>query len=178
MNIAVFCSSSDKLKSEFHDDAQILGEFIGKKGFSLVYGGSKKGLMETLAKAAHANGAYVIGILPDTMREQLSEYVDEALFVESLTERKELLREYADTFVALPGGFGTLDEIFDVLAEAQVGTHDKELILVNTCGFYTPLVEQIERIFEEKFGNESNKSHYRIVNNVAECVNYLKNKEL
>lgn len=177
MTIAVFCASSNDLNPQFHQDAQQLGEYVGKKGFSLVYGGSKNGLMETTAHSAKQAGAHIIGILPEGMRELASEHLDETLLVDSLSERKELLREYADVFVALPGGFGTLDEIFDVLAEAQVGSHSKKLVLLNSMGFYNPLLLQIESIYAEKFSATSNNQALIVVNSVADCIAYLKDNE-
>lgn len=173
MQIAVFCSSSNNLDPIYYKEAQELGSFIGKENHTLVYGGSNRGLMESLAKGVKAEGGFVIGILPSSMRNQSSEFVDEMFFVETLSERKELMKEYADVFIALSGGFGTLDELFDVLANAQIGAHDKKLVLVNTNQFYNPMLTMFDKIFEEKFGSETNKSSFVVVNNVAECVKYL-----
>lgn len=178
MTVAVFCSSSNDLNPVFHQDAETLGKFIGSKGFTLVYGGSQAGLMETLAASAHNAGAHIVGILPEFMNAQASVLVDELLLVETLSERKDLIREYADVFVAMPGGFGTLDEIFDVLAEAQVGSHAKQIVLLNSQGFYNPLLTQIDSIFAEKFSNQTNKKLYVCVNTVAECISYLTENEI
>lgn len=178
MTIAVFCASSNDLNPVFHQDAQTLGKFIGDKGFTLAYGGANAGLMETLAVSAHDAGAHIVGILPDFMNQKASAQLDELLLVETLSERKDLLREYADIFVALPGGFGTLDEIFDVLAEAQVGSHSKLLVLLNSQGFYNSLIAQIDAIYLEKFGNQANKKFYVCVNTVDECIRFLSENEI
>jgi len=174
MQIAVFCSSSNKLAPIYYQEAEELGTFIGKENHTLVYGGANRGLMESMAKAAHAEGAFIIGILPSMINDQASEFVDELFLVETLSDRKEMIKEYGDVFVALPGGFGTLDEMFDVVASAQIGAHDKKLVIVNSNHFYNPLLTMIEQILTEKFGSESNKSSYVVVNNAAECAKYLK----
>jgi uncharacterized protein (TIGR00730 family) len=176
MNVAVFCSSSNDLNPVFHKEAELLGQFIGSKRYTLVYGGSKNGLMETLAQSANQNGAYIIGILLQDMRAQSSKFVNEMLFVESLCERKELLSEYADVFVVLPGGIGTLDEMFSVLAEVQVGTLDKQLLLVNIAEFYTPLLSHFENMLAQKFAVGTNKNSFSVVNSVAECIKWLEDK--
>jgi uncharacterized protein (TIGR00730 family) len=178
MQIAVFCSSSNDLASVYYKEAEELGSFIGKENHTLIYGGSNRGLMETLAKGVKAEGGFVIGILPSNMRSQASEIADEMLFVETLSDRKELMNEYADIFVVLSGGFGTLDELFNVLANAQIGAHDKKLVLVNSNQFYTPLLVMFDKIVEEKFGSESNKSSFVVVNNVNECAKYLRDNDV
>ncbi|MDR3706163.1 MAG: TIGR00730 family Rossman fold protein [Paludibacteraceae bacterium] len=178
MNIGVFCSSSNDLLSVYHEEAQKLGAFIGQQQHTLVYGGSKNGLMESLAKEAHQHGAYIIGILPQDLRAHSSAFVDEVLMVESLAERKEMMKEYADVFIALPGGFGTLDEIFDVLAEVQIGVHDKKLLIVNIDHFYDALLEQFKVITERNFNGASNKNSYVVVNNATECIKYLTDNAL
>lgn len=174
MQIAVFCSSSNELASSYYEEAEQLGRFIGKENHTLVYGGSNKGLMESLAKGVKAEGGFVIGILLSSLRSQASKFADEMLFVETLSDRKEMMKEYADVFVALSGGFGTLDEIFDVLANAQIDAHDKKLILVNTNQFFNPMLTMFDKIIEEKFGSETNKSSFVVVDNVSECAKYLR----
>lgn len=173
MQIAVFCSSSNKLAPIYYQEAEALGSFIGKESHTLVYGASKQGLMESLAKGVKSENGYVIGILPSDMRNQASKMPDELFFVENLAERKDMMMEYADVFVALPGGFGTLDELFEVIASAQVGAHNKKIVLVNVNNFFNPLIELFEAIFAQKFCDESNKNNYVVVNNVAECAKYL-----
>lgn len=174
MQIAVFCSSSNDLASVYFQEAEELGSFIGKENHTLIYGGSNRGLMESLAKGVKSEGGFVIGVLLSTMRSQASKLADEMLFVETLSERKELMKEYADVFVALSGGFGTLDELFDVLANAQIGAHVKKLVLVNSNQFYNPMLNLFDKIFEEKFGTELNKRSFVVVNNASECAKYLR----
>ncbi len=174
MNVAVFCSSSNDLNPFFHQDAEKIGEFLGKGSHTLVYGGSKNGLMETVARKAHDAGAFIIGILPEEIKSQLSDFIDEKLFVDSLSERKELLQEYADKFVVLPGGFGTLDEMLEILASAQIGEHDKQLIIINSNGYYNSLIEMFNKIFDEKFSAIANKKLFTFVNNADECIELIK----
>jgi uncharacterized protein (TIGR00730 family) len=178
MQVAVFCSSSDKLADVYSQEAESLGRFLGKESYSLIYGGSNRGLMESLARAVKEESGYIIGILPSNLRSQASQHCDELFFVETLSERKEMLQEYADYFVALPGGFGTLDEMFEIIASAQVGAHDKKLIIVNINGFFDDLLNFFDKIYKEKFCPEKNKNFYLVVNNVDECAKYLKDNAL
>ncbi len=178
MQVAVFCSSSNNLAPIYYQEAKDLGMFLGKERFTLIYGGANKGLMESLAKNVKEGGGFVTGILPSYMRQQSSDFVDELLLVESLSERKQLLKEYADIFVVLPGGFGTLDELFDVLAGATVGEHGKKLIIVNSNGFYDSLLLLFDQFYTEHFANKLVQKHFLVVQNALECAKYLKDNEV
>jgi uncharacterized protein (TIGR00730 family) len=177
MTIAVYCSASNDLDSSFYEVAEGLGKFIGAKGHTLVYGGSARGIMERLAKTVSNNGGDVIGIIPENIKEHASDYVSELMVTDTVDERKAMIKEYADAFVVLAGGFGTLDEFFNVLADKQLGyvEMDKPLIIVNTNNYYDPLVKLIENIKLNKFVGEVNKKAYTIVNTMEECTALLEN---
>jgi uncharacterized protein (TIGR00730 family) len=175
MNICVFCSSSNDLASIYYDEAQQIGTYIGEKGHTLVYGASNQGMMERMAKAtSEANGS-IIGIIPEVLKNKgfASKYPSELFVVESLTERKDMMAEYADVFVALPGSFGTLDEIFEVLGTAQLGYHSKPIIIVNSNDYYSPLIAQINNAFSGNFAHSSNKNLFLFVNNVQELIQHF-----
>ncbi len=174
MQVAVFCASSNQLAACYHEEAAELGAYIGSNGHTLVYGASNKGLMESVAKQVKASGGYSIGVLLTTMRKDASKFVDELFFVETLSERKDIIQEYADIFVVLPGGFGTLDELFDVLAKIQIGALDKKVLIINTNHFFDSLLSQIEIIYNEAFGKEINQKSLVVTANVQDGIKYLK----
>lgn len=141
MNICVFCSSSENLESDFIAAAKQLGEWIGKNAHTLVYGGSEKGLMKECAKAAKTNGGKIISIAPDFVinRGLLNPESDEVIKVAGLAERKKIMMEISDVFIALPGGIGTLDEIFSIAACNVVGECKKHITILNLNGIYDNL---------------------------------------
>ena len=175
MNICLFSSSSENISSLYQQDARQLGEYIGSNGYTLVYGGANVGLMEVCAEATHVAGGLLLGIIPDFVKEKnlVSQYIDEVIFVGNLAERKEMMMEYADIFVVLPGGFGTFDEVFEVLSSAQIGTHDKKVVFLNSNGFYNDLLRQLEKCFVEKFIDVTYKRQYLIANTVEECISLI-----
>jgi cytokinin riboside 5'-monophosphate phosphoribohydrolase len=174
MNVCVFCSSSNEIAEVYRRDARSLGEMIGKKSYTLVYGGANMGLMQECATAVKSIGGTVVGIVPDTFRKKVEQKVlDQVFFVADLAERKEMMMEYADVFVALPGGFGTLDEVFEVLALNMMDTHQKKLIFLNTNGFYSHLLAHIEHCIQEKCIQPSLRNSFFVANSVTECLLYV-----
>ena len=146
MNICVFCSSHTDLPNPIVETAKGLGCLIGRLGGTLVYGGSKRGLMEITAQAAKAAGARVVGVLPTYMicSGGASSYIDEQIAVADLAERKQQMLARADVFVVLPGGVGTLDELMAVYAASVVGEHKKPVYLLNVLHYWDPLI----RVFD------------------------------
>lgn len=135
------------------------------------------GLMQVCATAVRDAGGTVIGIVPDNLRKNTEQKVlDQVFFVADLAERKEMMIEYADVFIALPGGFGTLDEVFEVLALATVEAHDKKLIIVNTNGYYTHLLAHIEHSIQEKAINASLQKTFAVANSIGECFSLIENE--
>lgn len=147
MKIGVFCSSSDKLSSSFYDAAKQLGRWIGENGHTLVYGGARCGLMESVATAVRQTGSInVIGVVPKILidREMVSEQVGIKIPTENLTDRKTWMMKISDIFVALPGGVGTLDEAFTVIGEASIGNSTKRVIFWNIDHFWEPLFSMLD----------------------------------
>jgi hypothetical protein len=140
--VAVYCGSVDGADPVFLAEAQALGHAIATAGLGLVYGGANAGLMGTVADAALAAGAEVIGVLPDVLagRELAHAGLTMLEFVPTMHERKARMHALADAFLALPGGFGTLDELVEALTWAQLGMHAKPCILVNTAGYWNGLL--------------------------------------
>lgn len=143
MNVAVFCAASETIDSCYVKAAHEVGSMLGRVGASLVYGGARFGLMEATAKSAKNAGAHIIGVVPDILveRDRVSKLLDEHVSCRNLSERKDIMLERSDILVALPGGIGTLDEIFHVMAAATIGYHSKRVVLYNVNGFWNSLLE-------------------------------------
>ena len=142
MKICVFCSANQQIDPEFFTMTEELGAWAAKNGHSIVYGGVNQGLMECLGKATKEAGGRTIGIIPMIVEKsgRMSGYVDIEIPCDNLTDRKQLMMDQSDVFIALPGGIGTMDEVFTVAASATIGYHDKPLILYNMKGFWNPLI--------------------------------------
>lgn len=146
MKIAVFCSANNNIVPQYADAVTEFGRWIGSNGHTLVYGGSNTGLMECVAKAAHDAGATVIGVVPQILEKggHASDYLDVEIPCDNLSDRKDLMLAQADIVVALPGGIGTLDEIFSVAASRTIGYHHKRVILYNINGFWQSLISLLD----------------------------------
>jgi uncharacterized protein (TIGR00730 family) len=171
MNICVYCSSSDQVCDEFKQQATELGKWMAGKGHALVYGGATGGLMSAVAQGVADAGGDIIGIIPDCIIEKgrKSDLPTELFVVGDMAERKTMLKEYADVFVVLPGGFGTLDEMFDTISACMVGEHDKPTILFNPNDFWKGLLLQFEKILKEGLGYKfAHNGNFRVVDTLEE----------
>ena len=146
MKICVFCSANQQIDPAFFSMTEELGTWASNNGHSIVYGGVNQGLMECLAKAAKAAGGSTIGVVPRIVEKsgRLSDYVDIDIPCDDLTDRKQLMMDQSDVFIALPGGIGTIDELFTVAASATIGYHEKLVILYNMKGFWNPLIAMLD----------------------------------
>ena len=153
MNITVYCSSSGALEPHFSDGARAVGRALAEAGLTLVYGGGSIGLMGECARAAHAGGGRVVGII--TAKLDSLEHgwrgCDELEIVESMPQRRSRMMELADGYVVLPGGLGTYEEFFEVLVARQLGDHGAPIVIVNHNGYYDPLIAMIEHGIEHRF---------------------------
>ena len=142
MNIAVFCSANNNIDPDYFRAAEVLGRWIGANSHTLVYGGGNSGLMECIGKAVHEAGGRTIGVIPRIMEEgrRVSDYVDVEIPCEDLSDRKAIMMERSDEFYALPGGIGTIDEVFTVASAATIGYHHKKVTLCNVKGFWDSLI--------------------------------------
>ena len=142
MKICVFCSANEQIDPEFFTLTEELGKWAGENGHNIVYGGVNQGLMECIAKTARGTGSMTIGVVPMMVEKngRRSDYVDVEIPCDNLSDRKQLMMDQSDAFIALPGGIGTLDEIFTVAASATIGYHQKPVILYNMKGFWNGLI--------------------------------------
>lgn len=151
-SIAVFCASSNGASPIHLSTAFELGKFLAVNNYELVYGGASVGCMGALAKGCMENGGKVIGVLPHFLnkREVAAKYVSELIMVESMHERKLKMHELSDGIITLPGGYGTMEELFEMMTWGQLGLHEKPIAILNTNGFYTPILQQFKIMEEEE----------------------------
>lgn len=165
-SIAVYCGSSSGNQEIYTRQAQEMGRELARRGLTLVYGGGCVGLMGTIADAVLAEGGRVIGVIPGFLadKELAHKGCTELHVVETMHQRKLLMADLADGFVALPGGFGTLEELFEVLTWGQLGLHGKPVGLLNTQGFYDSLLAMLDHMSDEAFLRRENRE--QVVQNV------------
>ena len=146
MKICVFCSANEQIDPAFFTLTEELGKWAAENGHSIVYGGVNQGLMECVAKASKEAGGRTIGVVPMIVEKsgRISDYVDVEIPCDNLTDRKQLMMDQSDVFIALPGGIGTLDEMFTVAASATIGYHQKPVILYNMKGFWDSLIALLD----------------------------------
>jgi uncharacterized protein (TIGR00730 family) len=157
--LCVFCGSSKGARDIYIHAAQQLGQELAKRRIALVYGGGNVGLMGVLADAVLAAGGHVIGVIPEQLmaRELGHTRIQDLRIVKTMHERKALMAELADGFIAMPGGIGTYEEFFEVLTWAQLGIHSKPCALLNVDGFYDPVLRLLEHAVEEHFVRASHR---------------------
>ena len=152
-NICIYCGSSDQIKAEYLQAAVDMGTALVERGFRLIYGGGGTGMMGALADAVLENGGEVIGIIPTMFEtpELLHTGLTELIVVDDINTRKTRMAEMSDAFVALPGGFGTFDELLEILTWSQIGLHRSPIGILNTLEYFTPLLALIEHARQEGF---------------------------
>ena len=142
----MFCSANEQIDPDFFSATEELGRWAAKNGHAIVYGGVNQGLMECLGRAAHEAGGRTIGVVPTIVEKtgRVSDHIEIEIPCDNLSDRKQLMMDKSDVFIALPGGIGTLDEIFTVAASATIGYHSKPVILYNLKGFWNPLIQLLD----------------------------------
>jgi hypothetical protein len=175
MHVCVFSSSSNAVAPAFFEVASELGRLIARRGHMLIYGGGNVGLMGTLAKSVHINGGRVVGVIPESMRDRgiVYEAVDELVVTKDLHERKAIMEARADVFVGLPGGFGTLEEMLEILTLKQLKFHNKPVIFINTNGFYNPLIDLFEHMYQESFAKSDYRQLYFVAPDAIDAFSYI-----
>lgn len=175
MKIAVFCASAD-VAPVYVEATRQLGEQIGDAGDELVYGGTNTGLMAVVADATMSRGGRVTGIIPECIarRGVTAQGLDCLIEAADMKERKALLREHSDAFVVLPGGWGTLEEITEVITLKQLGEHGKPIVFLNIAGFYDGLFDFIGHIKAQGFVSSAYDNLYEVFSRVDNVIPYLR----
>lgn len=174
--IAIFCSASDLIAPKFTEKAAELGRWMGEQHKWLIYGGSNTGLMQAVAQAVKTHGGNLLGVVPSILEEKgrASDLLDVTIRTENLSERKDIMLQEADVAVALPGGVGTLDEIFHVMASASVGYHEKKIIFYNIDGFWDGILQFLDSLEAQRFAHCPPETLYRVANNLDELTALIK----
>jgi len=175
--IAVYCGSNKGTRKEYAAAAHALGELLAREKIELVYGGGMVGLMGVVADAVLKEGGHVIGVIPEKLviKEVVHTTLPDLRVVKNMHERKALMAELADAFIALPGGYGTFEEFFEVLAWSQLGYHQKPFGLLNTAGFYRPMLEFLDHSTSEGFIKPKHRELVIVEDDAEIMLNRLKN---
>ena len=174
--IGIFCSAADDIDAVYFEKARELGAWLGENKKTLVYGGANIGLMECVARSAKEHGAFIMGVVPTKLEERgaVSDLLDVTFRVDNLSERKDAMLRESDILVALPGGVGTLDEVFHVMASASIGYHSKKVIFYNVNGFWEELMAFLNRLRGQHFARRPWENFCLVANNMEELIEQLK----
>ncbi len=175
--VTVFCGSSFGTEGIYTSQATLLGQALARHNIELVYGGAKVGLMGAVADGVLKQGGKVIGVLPNFLKskEIAHDHLTQLILVETMHERKTKMNELSDGVIALPGGFGTLEEFFEMLTWAQLGLHKKPVAILNIDDFYNPLNILIQTMVEKGFLKEVNQQMLLVSDNIDELLTKMEN---
>jgi cytokinin riboside 5'-monophosphate phosphoribohydrolase len=173
--ICVFSSSSDAVDPVFFALAEELGAEIARRGHILIYGGTNVGLMGAVARAAQQGGAKVIGVIPKFIADRgiANHAANELIITNDMRQRKATMEARSDAFVALPGGFGTLEEVLEVITLKQLQQHTKAVVFLNPGGYYDPLTSLFEHMYEKNFAKPAYRSMYCFADDVPSALDYM-----
>ena len=173
--LCIYCSSSNFLDEKFYTFAKEFGKAIGQNGYNMVYGGTTVGMMGVIANNAIETGAEVIGVIPERIASFGIKHpsLAKVIVTKDMRERKATMEKYADAFVALPGGFGTFEEVFEILVAKQLGYHKKPVIFFNFDGYYDNMFKMFETVYQNHFAKEDIKNIYHVVSTIDEMYEYL-----
>lgn len=176
-SVTVFCGSSFGTEEVYKEQAVLLGQTLAKQNIKLIYGGANVGLMGAVADGVLDAGGEAIGVLPDFLRSREIAHLGltELIFVESMHERKTKMNDLCEGVIALPGGFGTLEELFEMLTWAQLGLHKKPIAILNINGFYDSLIELTETMVEKGLLKDVNQKMLLVSDNIDDLLNQMKN---
>ncbi|MCW7468725.1 LOG family protein [Leptospira kanakyensis] len=176
-NIAVYCGSSPGQDPYYMNAAFELGEYLGTHQIGLVYGGASVGLMGAVANGCLSKNGSVTGVLPKFLKKKEIEHnkLNQLILVDSMHERKLKMFDLSDAFVVLPGGFGTMEEFFEVVTWSQLGLHHKPIIILNWLGFYNPLLTLIQNMVSSGFLKKENAALVQVLETAKDLLSTLQN---
>lgn len=174
-SVCVYCASSTKIDSIYFENASRLGNLLGEQGIRLINGAGRMGLMAATADGVLKSGGEVTGVIPRFMVEQgwQHEGLTHLVKTETMHERKQLMAEMSDGVIALPGGCGTMEELLEIITWKQLGLYFKPIVILNINGFFTPLLEMLQRAIDENFMREEHGSIWQVAQNAEEAVELL-----
>ncbi len=173
--IAVFCGSKNGTNPIYEDHTRILGQLLAQRNIAVIYGGSSKGLMGAVADAALDQNGLVMGIIPELLKQWEHHHpgISELLIVDTMHTRKKMLYEKCDAAIILPGGFGTLDEVFEILTWNALKIHQKQIFILNSDGFYDHMIRHIARMHEDGFLYDHPDNTMTILTHPEELIAFL-----
>ncbi|MCG6144380.1 TIGR00730 family Rossman fold protein [Leptospira bandrabouensis] len=176
-NIAVYCGSAPGFDPNFMTAAYELGESLASEQIGLVYGGASVGLMGAVANGCLSKNGSVTGVLPTFLKKKEIEHsgLGKLILVETMHERKRVMFDLSDAFIVLPGGFGTMEEFFEIITWSQLGLHYKPVVLLNWNGFYNPLVQMFRTMVESGFLKKENAALVQVLENSKDLLPTLQN---
>ncbi len=174
--VCVYCASSTKVDRNYYTEAKLLGKELAENGIETIYGGGSVGLMGQLADSVLENDGKITGIIPHFMQELEWGHkgLTKLILVNDMHERKKKMIENTDAVIALPGGTGTLEELFEAITMKRLGLYLSPIILVNTNGFYKPLIEMLEKMVNENFLRREHLKMWTVVNNAKDIIKTIK----
>lgn len=174
-SVCVYCSSSSSPEETVEREIRTFGREIARRGIGLIYGGSSRGLMGALADEVLAAGGKVTGVIPQALvgRESAHRGLTELKVVQTMHERELLMFDLADAFVAFPGGFGTLEEILEMLTWKQLGIHGKPIVFANIGGYFDPLLQQFELAIKKKYARPEDRILFAVADNTRAILTLL-----
>ncbi len=175
--ICVYSSSSKTLDRIYYDFAEALGKKIGERGDTLVFGAGTEGMMGATARGAKTNNGRIIGVIPEVLNVKgiVYEECDELIVTPEMRMRKRMLDESSDVLIALPGGFGTLEEVLEVITSKQLGYHQKPIVIFNFNGHYDSLLKQFDECYDRNFAKPVYKTLYFVAKSIDEAFDYIDN---
>lgn len=175
MKIGIFCSANARIDSDFFTLTEEFGRWAASEGHTIVFGGVNQGLMECVAKAVKDAGGKTIGVVPSIVEEtgRTSRYNDVVISCNNLNERKQLMIDESDVFVALPGGVGTLDEVFTVAASFTIGYHQKRVILYNMKGFWDTAIQMLDDLQQRGMVRGDWRSYIQVANSLEGLISLI-----
>lgn len=173
--IGVYLSSKENLPENYVQAAREVGELIGKTGRILIYGGARKGLMEVLAQSVKQHGGRVYGMVPEIIEKRglVSDTIDVTFRCVDLSDRKMMMNRESDVLVALPGGIGTLDEVFTVMANTVIGIRHQPVVFYNVDGCWDALLAALDNLFEQGLVSGSPSDYYSVAHNIRELASLI-----
>ena len=175
--VCVFASSSDFLAPVYYDDAKKLGKVLGQNGYDIVYGGSTRGMMWACAEQVKQNGGKIFGVMPQRLVDMgcRTDNCDEFVLAQGMRDRKDTMDKMSDAVIALAGGFGTLEELSEMIVQKQLGYNKKPIVILNTDGFYDNLLRFFDTVISESFANKASANLFLVASTPFDAVEYIKN---
>lgn len=174
-SVCVFCGASNNISKKFFDIGAEFGEVLARRGITLIYGGGDCGVMGAIANSTMKSGGHVTGVFPVSLRNIENEHqsLSEIIIVDTMHERKQGMFERSDAFIVFPGGFGTMDEMFEILTWKQLLLHDKPVVIFNYQGYWDPLIALMKNIIEQGFAKPEVATYYHVVTEIEQILDII-----